>query len=218
MSRDDFALGGAVGYSYYDVDFETDQNNPSDQDLDSNSVIFSFFGTYFPNSDSPGAVAGFVPGWIRQLRLELLRHVAPHPRTEHQQSCPVSGASTRRANSDTAAFQYGFGGNLGYQFNARQLTITPVARVQYVKADVSSYEESGASPINLGVGSQDVKSLTTNLGASLGYAFSTSYGVVEPTICAEYVHEFGMTTTAPHPVRQRPDRAVSLQCHHRGCQ
>ena len=95
-----------------------------------------------------------------------------------------------KANSDTTAFQYGFGGNLGYEFNVRQFTITPVARVQYVKADVDSYEESGASPVNLKVGSQDATSLTTNLGASLGYAFSTQYGVLEPTIRAEYVHEF----------------------------
>ena len=59
-----------------------------------------------------------------------------------------------------------------------------------MKADVGSYEESGASPVNLKVGSQDVKSLTTNAGLSVGYAFSSPYGVIEPTIRAEYVHEF----------------------------
>ena len=62
--------------------------------------------------------------------------------------------------------------------------------MHYVKADVDSYEESGASPVNLKVDGQDATSLTTNLGSSLGYAFSTPYGVIEPSIRAEYVHEF----------------------------
>jgi outer membrane lipase/esterase len=108
------------------------------------------------------------------------------PNTEN----PTLPSVNEKANSDTTAFQYQFASNLGYEFNVQQFTITPVARVQYVKADVGSYEESGASPVNLKVGSQDATSLTTNLGASVGYAFSTQYGVLEPSVRAEYVHEF----------------------------
>jgi outer membrane lipase/esterase len=185
---EDFAVGGALGYSYYDVDYDENQDNPSDQDLNSNSVIFSFFGTYFPNRDSLVPLEGlFLDGFTSfgWSFFDMSRHIIV-PNTNN----PTLPSVNEKANSDTTAFQYGFGGNLGYEFNVRQFTITPVARVQYVKADVGSYEESGASPLNLDVGSQDVTSLTTNLGASLGYAVSTPYGVVEPTIRAEYVHEF----------------------------
>jgi uncharacterized protein with beta-barrel porin domain len=185
---DDFAAGAAVGYSYYKVDFDKNQNNASDQDLDSNSVIFSFFGTFFPNRDSLVPLEGlFLDGFASfgWSFFDMSRHIII-PSNNPTVVLPVD----EKANSDTTAFQYGFGGDLGYEFNVRQFTITPVARVQYVKADVDSYEESGASPVNLKVGSQDAKSLTTNLGASLGYAFSTQYGVLEPTIRAEYVHEF----------------------------
>jgi outer membrane autotransporter protein len=185
---DDFAVGGAVGYSYYNVDFDKNQDNPSSQDLDSNSVIFSFFGTYFPNRNSLVPLEGlFLDGFASfgWSFFDMSRHIIV-PNTNN----PTLPSVNEKANSETTAFQYSFGGNLGYEFNVRQFTITPVARVQYVKADVGSYEESGASPINLKVGSQDAKSLTTNLGASLGYAFSTQYGVLEPTIRAEYVHQF----------------------------
>jgi outer membrane autotransporter protein len=185
--REDFAVGAAVGYSYYNVDFDKNQDNPSDQNLDSNNVIFSFFGTYFPNRDSLVPIEGLFLDGLASFGwsfFDMSRHII----------VPSNNAAVpsvdEKANGDTSAFQYQFAGNLGYEFSVQQFTITPVARVQYIKADVGSYEESGASPVNLKVGSQDATSLTTNLGASLGYAFSTPYGVVEPSIRAEYVHEF----------------------------
>jgi outer membrane autotransporter protein len=186
--RPDFAVGAAVGYSFYNVDFDTNQDNPSGQNLDSNSVIFSFFGTYFPNRDSLVPFEGLFLDGLASFGwsfFDMSRRILV-PNTENAALPSVN----EKANSDTTAFQYQFAGNLGYEFNVQQFTITPVARVQYVKADVGSYEESGASPVNLKVGSQDATSLTTNLGVSLGYAFSTQYGVLEPTIRAEYVHEF----------------------------
>jgi uncharacterized protein with beta-barrel porin domain len=184
--RDDFAVGAAVGYSYYNVDFDTNQDNPSGQNLDSNSVIFSFFGTYFPNRDSLVPLEGLFLDGLASFGwsfFDMSRHIIV---PSNSTAAPVD----EKANSDTTAFQYQFAGNLGYEFSIQQFTITPVARVQYVKADISSYEESGASPVNLKVGSQDATSLTTNLGGSLGYGFSTQYGVLEPSVRAEYVHEF----------------------------
>jgi outer membrane autotransporter protein len=185
--RDDFVVGGAVGYSYYDVDFDDDQNNASGQDLDSNNVIFSFFGTYFPNSDSLVPLEGLFLDGLASFGwsfFDMSRQIIVPSNN------PAVPSIDEKANSDTTAFQYSFAGNIGYEFNVRQFTITPVARLQYVNADVGSYEESGASPVNLKVGSQDATSLTTNAGLSLGYAFSTQYGVIEPTIRGEYVHEF----------------------------
>ena len=185
--RDDLAVGGAVGYSYYNADFDTDQNNASGQDLDTNSVIFSLFGTYFPTEGFLAPLEGFFLDGMASFGwsfFDMSRHVVVPSNNPAEQ--PVN----ERANSDTTAFQYGFAGNVGYEFNVRQFTITPVGRVRYVKADIDGYEESGADPVNLKVGSQDATSLTTHLGASLGYALSTQYGVIEPTIRGEYVHEF----------------------------
>ena len=185
--RDDFAVGGAVGYSYYNADFDKDQNNASGQGLNSDSVIFSFFGTYFPNQASLVPLEGlFIDGMASfgWSFFDMSRHIIVPSNN------PAAQPLNEKANSDTTAFQYGFAGNLGYEFNVRQFTITPVGRVRYVKADISGYEESGANPVNLKVGSQDATSLTTHVGASLGYAFSTQYGVIEPTIRGEYVHEF----------------------------
>ncbi len=185
--RDDFVVGGALGYSYYNADFDNDQNNASDQDLDSNSVIFSFFGTYFPSKTSLLPLEGLFLDGMASFGwsfFDMSRHVIVPSNNAALESID------EKANSDTTAFQYGFAGNLGYEFNVGQFTITPVGRVRYVKADVSGYEESGADPVNLKVGSQDATSLTTHLGASLGYAFSTQYGVIEPSVRGEYVHEF----------------------------
>jgi uncharacterized protein with beta-barrel porin domain len=186
--RNDLALGGAVSYFYYNADFDKDLNNPSGQDLDSNSVSFSFFGTYFPNNHSLIPLDGLFLDGMASFGwsfFDMSRHVFV-PNTEN----PALPNVDAHANSDTTAFQYDIAGNFGYEFNIGAFTITPVSRVQYVKADVSSYEESGASPLNLKVGSQDATSLTTSAGLSLGYTVSTQYGVLEPTIRAEYVHEF----------------------------
>jgi outer membrane autotransporter protein len=185
--REDFAVGAAIGYSYYNVDFDKNQDNPSDQNLDSNNMISSFFGTYFPSRDSLVPLEGLFLDGLASFGwsfFDMSRHIIV-PSND-----PAVPSVDEKANGDTTAFQYQFAGNLGYDFNVQQFTITPVARIQYIKADVGSYEESGAGPVNLKVGSQDVTSLTTNLGASLGYAFSTQYGVLEPSVRAEYVHEF----------------------------
>lgn len=185
--QDDLVLGSAIGYSYYDVDFDSNRNSASGQDLDSNSVFFSLFGTYFPSSESVIPLEGFFIDGLASFGwswFDLSRRIIVPSNN------PAVPSIDEKAKGDTDAFQYGFAGNVGYEFNIGGFTLTPVGRVQYVKADISSYEESGASPVNLKVGSQDVKSLTTNAGLSLGYAFSTKHGVFEPSIRGEYVHEF----------------------------
>jgi outer membrane autotransporter protein len=101
-------------------------------------------------------------------------------------SLPLVNAT---AKSDTTAFQYGFAGNLGYEFNVRQFTITPVGRLVFVDANIDSFEEDNAEPLNLEVDDQDATSFTAHAGLSLGYAFSTRYGVLEPTIRGEFVRQ-----------------------------
>jgi uncharacterized protein with beta-barrel porin domain len=120
--RDDLAVGGAVGYSYYNADFEKDQNNASGQGLNSNSVIFSFFGTYFPNQASLVPLEGlFIDGMASfgWSFFDMSRHIIVPSNN------PAAQTLNEKANSDTTAFQYGFAGNLGYEFNVRQFTNHP---------------------------------------------------------------------------------------------
>ena len=83
--------------------------------LSSNSVIFSFFGTYFPNNDSLVPVDGLFLDGMASFGwsfFDMSRRVLV-PNTNN----PALPAVNERANSDTTAFQYGFAGNLGYQFS-----------------------------------------------------------------------------------------------------
>jgi outer membrane lipase/esterase len=181
--RDDLVFGAAIGYSYYDVDFDTNNANLSGQDLESNSVSFSLFGTYFPQAVEGLFVDGLATigwSWIDMSRRVVLE---PGPGSD-------APAIDTRANGDTDALFYGFAGNVGYDINIQQLRVTPVARVRFLRADIDDYEESGGGAVNLKFGSQDATSLTTHVGAEVGYAFSTRYGILEPSVRGEYVHEF----------------------------
>ena len=182
--RDDLVFGAAIGYSYYDVDFNDNDSNISGQDLDSNSVSLSLFGTFFPGGAAEGL---FVDGlatvgwsWIDMSRRIVIE---PGPGSDGP---PID----EEANGDTDALFFGFAGNVGYDFNVQQFRITPVARVRFIRADIDNYEESGAGAVNLEFGSQDATSLTTHAGVEIGYAFSTGFGVIEPSIRGEYIHEF----------------------------
>jgi outer membrane autotransporter protein len=178
--RDDLVLGAAVGYSYYDVEFDEDADNPSDQELDSNSVTLSLFGThFFEQGLFLDGIASF--GWSSY---DTQRHVVVP--SNNAAVDPVDA----QANGDTDAVSFGVASNFGYDLALGGFTITPVVRAQYAYAEVADYTESGASPVNLEFGDQEADSFTTNLGAEVGYAFSTAYGVIRPSVRGEYIHEY----------------------------
>ena len=104
---------------------------------------------------------------------------------------PAVPSVDEKANSDTDAFQYGFAGNIGYEFNVRQFTITPVARVQYVKADVEQLRRERREP-GQSQGWQPGREVADHQ-PRLESRICVQHAIRRAssrTIRAEYVHEF----------------------------
>ena len=100
------------------------------------------------------------------------------------------------ASADFDGYQAAFSLGGGYEWSREALTLTPSARLQYLRLAVDGYEESLSNPAAEGSGwgvellSQDYESLTLTAGAQASYAISTSWGVLLPYGGLEWIHEF----------------------------
>jgi len=103
-------------------------------------------------------------------------------------------SQTASANFDGYQFAASFGG--GYAWYRDALTVTPSARLQYLRLDVDGYKEtlSDSSAEGSGWGiellPQDYESLTLTAGAQASYTVSTSWGVLIPYGGLDWIHEF----------------------------
>jgi outer membrane lipase/esterase len=171
--------GASVGYMRFDSDFKNSAVSPSGQNLDSNGVQLSLFGTYYPTDqlfiDGIASV-----GWSFY---DATRHVLV-PTT------PTATGVDEKLNGDFDAFNYGFATNVGYQLQWSGANLTPIVRAEYLRSDIDGFTEDGSSAVKLKFGDQTAESLTTNIGLEADYPISTSFGVISPNARAEYVHEF----------------------------
>lgn len=89
-------------------------------------------------------------------------------------------------------------GSVKFGFDALHgaLTVSPYARVDVAKVDIDGYTERMSRPTALGNGlalqvdDQSFTSLTSALGAQLGWLVPMAWGTWYPQVMAEYVHEF----------------------------
>ncbi|MEI8188111.1 MAG: autotransporter domain-containing protein [candidate division NC10 bacterium] len=78
----------------------------------------------------------------------------------------------------------------GYDLREKNWTFTPTASLQYIKLDIDSYTESGASAVNLDVSRQNIESLQSNVGGRISYTWQAGNALVIPNIRASYGYEF----------------------------
>ena len=96
----------------------------------------------------------------------------------------------REAQGDTHGNQFTVGAGGGYVFQFGALSATPYGRIEYLNLDIDGYTERGATGLDLTVKGQSVESLQTALGATVAYAISVPFGVLQPQVRAEWRHEF----------------------------
>lgn len=175
-----FIVGGAFGYSYYDADFDATVRSPAGQSLKSNSYTFSVFASYFFEKGFYAEAIGTI-GYTGYESTRRLVIPSQNPTVD-----PIN----RIANGDFDAIQYGFAANVGYQYALGGVDVQPIARLRYLAADINSFTETGAGGLNLQFNDQNVDSLTTRIGLQASYAVGTPIGVIVPYVRGEYVHEF----------------------------
>ena len=79
----------------------------------------------------------------------------------------------------------------GYGWDRGASNFELFGRGSLVEAELDGYEESGAGPFSLAIRSQDLESLLAEVGLSWSHAVSVSWGILQPTVRASALHEFG---------------------------
>jgi outer membrane lipase/esterase len=184
---DEIVLGGAFGYSHYTADINNTARSPNGQDVDSDTYAFSLFGAYNFDFGAFVDVIGTV-GWAD---FDSKRKIF----IPNNNDSNVFGGDdiNRTAKGSFDTFQYGFAARAGYDYSPealKALTLTPIAGIEFLRADIDSFEEKGAQGLNLEYDDYTAKSTTSNLGLEASYAFSTGIGVITPAVRGRWVHEF----------------------------
>jgi outer membrane lipase/esterase len=75
---------------------------------------------------------------------------------------------------------------IGVGVDIAGLSLSPYLRATYIDVFVDNFRERGADAFDIDAGSQKVKSFTTDLGGQASYAISMPWGVLTPSISAEW--------------------------------
>ena len=103
-----------------------------------------------------------------------------------------SGASTATGDFDGQTYmaRLGAGKSMALGQSAR-LILTPSASLTYSYSNFADYTETGAGALNLAVQQDSTQQLKSNLGASLGYGFTTAKGtLIKPAVHAAWIYDF----------------------------
>jgi outer membrane lipase/esterase len=156
-------LGAAVAFPKADTDLDDGRGNQT-----AKGYGFSVFGSYVP---------------IKNAYIDGILNLG-HNKYDTQRQQILGGFATSHTNGN----QLGLAVSAGYEFNRGPLALTPFARVEYIDAKVSGFEESGNSQEALSISEQRIKATTLTVGGQASYALSTSWGVLMPNARIELQH------------------------------
>ncbi len=169
--RDNFFIGGAIGYADADIDFNGGGG------LDFEAWRGSVYTTYFASERY------YIDGLIT------------YGTTDYDSSRRIvytgAGGSidrTATGSTDGDMFTAGFGS--GFDFNKGGFTFGPNFGAYYFDVNVDGYSETGALGLNLDIGDQNAKSFTVNAGGHASFVINTPVGVIIPNARFDLVHEF----------------------------
>lgn len=198
--RDNLVAGAALGYSKNDTDLDANGGN-----LDSDGFTLTLYGTYYLESGLylDGAV-GY--SWNDFEQRRNIRYDIGSVRVDQ----------SAKSDFDGSQWSASFGG--GYSFSRGALSFGPTARLEYVETKVDGFQERMSNPTADGGGwatridDQDVSSFTSQIGAEVSYAVSTSWGLLIPNLQVQWVHEFedGSENVVGHFVQDTSRTKFSL--------
>lgn len=175
---DNFVLGVAIGYSRLDVDIIRN-TSASGGNIDANSYSLSTYGLYYLDNFYLNGMLTYTSNDYDIKRRVIIPSNNP--------AIPAIDR-TASANTDSDQIALSLGG--GYELSQNGWTYGPSIRIDYLDVDIDGYTETGAGGLNLQISSQDIKSLTSNLGAQVSYAISQNFGILIPQGRVAWVHEF----------------------------
>ena len=96
-----------------------------------------------------------------------------------------------QAKGEFTGKQYVARAEAGYPLAAGAYTVTPLAGLTYSHVRQNGYTETGGSGAALSVGDTHLTSVTSDFGAKIERAFTTTYGTVVPYLQLTWRHEYG---------------------------
>lgn len=181
---DQLIFGLAFGYHNTDADLDDDAG---DTEVEGYGV--SLYGTYYYGQF-------------------YINGIGTYGRSDYESTRKVDyviGGTivNQKFDGDADADQYGFSFGTGYDFLHKGFEFGPYGRLSYYKTEIDDYTEdlSGQNTragfgLALDIDDQDIKSLSTNLGARAAKTFTTGIGVIAPYVQFDWQHEFENDTSA----------------------
>lgn len=163
-------LGLALGYGNTDATIDSNGG-----DIGANAWSSTIYGTYYATDHFYVEGSGMY-GWnnydqTRNISYSLL-------------------GGTREAKADFGGSQYALMFGAGYDFIRGPGILDVYGRLRYVKVDLDSYREQGASGLDLTIDGQEATSLMSILGVNYTGSISLAKVVLVPQGWLEWLHEY----------------------------
>jgi outer membrane autotransporter protein len=177
-------IGFSIGYDDYKADFDT-SSLVSGGDVKVEGVSGSLFAGYFGGGWTVNGIATY-----GQLSSDVNRRVVYESLNA---ACNPSCGAQRTVTGSPDGDYIALGATIGYEFNAGGWDITPTLSASYRDVSIDGYDERDTftdGGLALRYEDQTIKSTRSIVGIALSRPISRSFGVLVPSLRAEWHHEF----------------------------
>jgi uncharacterized protein YhjY with autotransporter beta-barrel domain len=166
-------VGGALGWFDTEVDLVRDGGT-----IAADGFSLAGYGTWFRDALHVEGIVAYGRNDFEQRRhLDLPQ--------------PFRGETRLVARADPGGDQLGVVLGLGYELGAGAHAVEGYGRASWVDASIDRYRERGAGPFALEVREQALESLLSETGVNWSYAASMTWGILQPSLRASWLHELG---------------------------
>lgn len=176
-------LGISVGYDRYTADFDN-AVFVSGGDVEVKGISGSVFGGYFAEGWTLSGIATY-----GSLESDVSRRVVYESANA---GCNPSCGAVRTMTGSPDGSYVALGLSVGYEFNLGGWDLTPSVSGSYRDVDIDGYSETdqAGGGLALRYDDQSIKSTRSIVGVALSRPISRTFGVLVPSLRAEWHHEF----------------------------
>lgn len=170
---DSFVLGAAIGQTKDDAAFLNSAGS-----LKSSNNTVTVYGTWLPSENVS------VDGYIGYGKINF----------DSQRLIVFGTAISGTASGSTSGSQTMAGVSAAYQTTMGRVGVAPFANLDYIKTDISGYNENSNDPLadtmSLHYGDRSTISSTSSIGARANTSYGYEWGSLVPSVRLAAVHEF----------------------------
>lgn len=175
-------VGVAVGYDRYQADFDS-AVFVSGGDVEVNGISGSLFAGYFGEGWTLSGIATY-----GSIESDVTRFVD----YDSVNTCNPACGTLRSMTGSPDGSYVALGVTVGHEFSAGGWDITPSVSASYREVDIDGYDEADrlGGGLALRYDDQTIESTRSIVGIDISRPISRSFGVLVPSVRAEWHHEF----------------------------